>query len=68
VHGLKEVLEILGSMGTMKQIKETLPEPCLKQIEELWTTNGNISWFEAFAIWLLELRKNQDPWFKTPWE
>ena len=51
-----DVLRDLGERGMMKEIEKSLEKPHLDEIHREWIRAGNITWFEAFAIWLLRAR------------
>lgn len=51
-----EVIAEMGRANLMEKIEACMSGKEIDEVNNLWSKRGNISWFEAFSIWLLRNR------------
>ena len=51
-----DAIKELGERGIKKDIEDALTGPQVDAVNDEWARLGNVSWFEAFAVWLLRER------------
>lgn len=53
---VNDVIGAMGQNGVMRQIESCMTEEQKNAVDSIWAQAGNITWFEAFSIWLLRSR------------
>jgi hypothetical protein len=56
-HEVDRVIAEMGRNDMMKKIEACLSGSQIDEVNDVWIKRGNISWYEAFSVWLLLKRK-----------
>jgi len=56
-HEVDRVIAEMGRNDVMKKIEACLSGSQIDEVNDVWLKRGNISWYEAFSVWLLKKRK-----------
>jgi hypothetical protein len=51
-----DAIRELSDRGVKEEIEDAMTGPQVDAVNDEWARLGNISWFEAFSIWLLKER------------